>query len=222
QAARNGWFVVLDRTNGKALVSNPYVKLNWAKGVDKRGQPIPDPAKEPTVSGSMTISSATNWMSPSYSLDTGLFYVNAVEGFAIYYKLDTDPKPSGYGGTASGLGTSERFLKAIDIKTGKVRWQHEYPSVSGAPGTVGPGLLSTAGNLVFTGDDQGNLIAYTADQGRILWHFRASAAQSNGPITYMQDDRQWMVLAAGDTLYAYTLAPAALSAAGATLTRSQP
>jgi acido-empty-quinoprotein group A len=222
QAARNGWFVVLDRTNGKALVSTPYVKLNWAKGVDKRGQPIPDPAKEPKVSGSMTITSATNWMSPSYSPDTGLFYVNAVEGFAIYYQLDTDPKPSGYGGTASGLGTSTRFLKAIDIKTGKVRWQHEYLNLNGAPPTVGPGLLSTAGNLVFTGDDQGNMIAYTADQGRILWHFRAGGAQSNGPITYMQDGRQWVVLAAGDTLYAYTLAPAALSAAGAGLTRSQP
>jgi len=148
--------------------------------------------------------------------------VNAVEGFAIYYQLDTDPKPSGYGGTASGLGTSTRFLKAIDIKTGKVRWQHEYLNLNGAPPTVGPGLLSTAGNLVFTGDDQGNMIAYTADQGRILWHFRAGGAQSNGPITYMQDGRQWVVLAAGDTLYAYTLAPAALSAAGATLTRSQP
>jgi acido-empty-quinoprotein group A len=211
QAARNGWFVVLDRTNGKVLVSNPYVKLNWAKGVDKRGQPIPDPAKSPTVSGSMTITSATNWMSPSYSPDTGLFYVNAVEGFAIYYLIDTHPKPSGYGGTASGLGTSARFLKAIDVKTGQIRWQHEYPSLNGAPPTVGPGLLATAGNLVFTGDDQGNLIAFSADRGNILWHFRAGAPQSNGPITYLQDGRQWVVLAAGDTLYAYTLAPAALS-----------
>jgi alcohol dehydrogenase (cytochrome c) len=163
----------------------------------------------------MTITSATNWMSPSYSPDTGLFYVNAVEGFAIYYLLDTDPKPSGYGGTASGLGTSARFLKALDVRTGKVRWQHEYPSLNGAPPTVGPGLLSTAGNLVFTGDDQGNLIAFSAAEGKILWHFRAGAAQSNGPITYMQDGRQWVVLAAGDTLYAYTLAPAALAGAGA-------
>ena len=213
QAARNGWFVVLDRTNGKALVSTPYVKLNWAKGVDKRGQPIPDPAKEPSVSGSMTITSATNWMSPSYSPATGLFYVNAAEGVAIYYLLDTDARPSGYGGTLSSLGTSTRFLKALDIRTGKARWQHEYPNLNGAPSTLGPGLLSTAGNLVFTGDDQGNLIAYSADQGKILWHFRASAAQSNGPITYMQDGRQWVVLAAGDTLYAYTLAPAALNRA---------
>jgi glucose dehydrogenase len=213
QAARNGWFVVLDRTNGKALVSTPYVKLNWAKGVDKRGQPIPDPAKEPSVSGSMTITSATNWMSPSYSPATGLFYVNAVQGTAIYYLLDTDARPSGYGGTLSSLGTSTRFLKAIDITNGKTRWQHEYPNLNGAPSTLGPGLLSTAGNLVFTGDDQGNLIAYSADQGKILWHFRASAAQSNGPITYMQDGRQWVVLAAGDTLYAYTLAPAALNRA---------
>ena len=72
---------------------------------------------------------------------------------------------------------------------------------------MGPGLLSTAGNLVFTGDDQGNMLAFSADQGRILWHFRASAAQSNGPISYIQDGRQWVVLAAGDTLYAYALPP---------------
>lgn len=217
QASRNGWFSVLDRATGKALVSTPYVKLNWAKGVDRHGQPIPDPAKEPKVAGSMTITSATNWMSPSYSPATGLFYVNAVEGYAIYYLLDTDPKPSGYGGTATGLGTSKRFLKAIDVTTGKVRWQHEYPSLRGAPPTVGPGLLTTAGNLVFTGDDQGNLIAFSADHGKILWHFRAPASESNGPITYMLDGRQWVVLAAGDTLYAYTLAPAALASATTTL-----
>jgi acido-empty-quinoprotein group A len=222
QAARNGWFSVLDRTNGKSLVSVPYVSLNWSKGIDAQGQPIPDPAKEPTVSGSMTITSATNWMSPSYSPATGLFYVNAVEGFAIYYLVDTDPKPSGYGGTASGLGTSTRVLKALDVKTGHVRWQHEYPNLNSAPPTVGPGLLSTAGNLLFTGDDQNNLIAFTADEGRILWHFRAGAAQSNGPITYLLDGRQWVVLAAGDTLYAYTLAPAALKDATVAQNRAAP
>jgi alcohol dehydrogenase (cytochrome c) len=170
----------------------------------------------------MSIISATNWMSPSYSPATGLFYVNAVEGFGIYYLLDTGPKPSGYGGTVNVLGTNTRFLKAIDVNTGKVRWQHEYPNLNGAPATLGPGLLSTAGNLVFTGDDQGNLIAFSADQGKILWHFRASAAQSNGPITYTLDGEQWVVLAAGDTLYAYTLAPAALPTAGIASNRETP
>ena len=111
------------------------------------------------------------------------------------------------------LGQLDANIVALDIKTGKARWEHEYPNLNGAPSTLGPGLLSTAGNLVFTGDDQGNLIAYSADQGKILWHFRAGAAQSNGPITYMQDGHQWVVLAAGDTLYAYTLAPAALNRA---------
>lgn len=210
QAARNGWFAVLDRTNGKALVSTAYVKLNWTRGVDRRGQPIPDPAKEPSVSGTMTIGNATNWMPPSYSPATGLFYVNAVEGFAIYYKLDTDPKPSGYGGTLTGLGTTRRVLKAIDVTTGRIRWEHTYPNLNGAPPTTGPGLLTSAGNLVFTGDDQGNQIAFAADSGRILWHTRAAAPQSNGPITYLLDGRQWLVMGAGDTLYAYTLAPAAL------------
>jgi alcohol dehydrogenase (cytochrome c) len=222
QAARNGWFAVLDRATGQALVSTPFVKLNWASGVDRRQQPIPDPAKAPSIAGTMTIGNATNWMSPSYSPDTGLFYVNAIEGFAIYYLLDTGPKPAGYGGTVTGVGTSTRTLKAIDVKTGQVRWEHPYPSLSGAPPTTGAGLLCTAGNLVVTGDDQGNFIAFSADQGKIRWHFRAPAPQSNGPITYLQDGRQWLVLAAGDTLYAYTLAPAALPTTSPSLQQVAP
>jgi alcohol dehydrogenase (cytochrome c) len=205
QAARNGWFVALDRGTGKAVVSKPYVDLNWARGVDRKGQPIPDPTKQPSVSGTVSIQSATNWMPPSYSPATGLFYVNALLGHGIYYLIDTDPKPSGYGGTASVLGNSVRVLKAIDVKTGAVRWAHEYPSVSSAPSTVGPGLLSTAGNLLVTGDDQNNLIVYSADAGKILWHTRVLAPQSNGPITYLQDGRQWIVVGAGDTLYAFSL-----------------
>jgi alcohol dehydrogenase (cytochrome c) len=205
QAARNGYFTVLDRANGKALVSTPYVPLDWSLGNDARGQPIPDPKKDPSVGGSINIDSATNWMPVTYSDNTGLFYVNSIEGRSIYYLTDNAPKPAGYGGTSSGIGTPRRVLKAIDVKTGKPRWTHEYPNANGAPTTVGPGLLSTAGDLLVTGDDQKNLIVYRATDGEILWHASVSANQSNGPETYRLDGHQWLVIGAGDTLHAYTL-----------------
>ena len=104
QAARNGIFTVLDRTNGKNLVTKGYVGVNWMKGVDAKGQPIPDPAKEPKVDGSLINTpggGATNWPPPSFSPDTGLFYVNAKQGYSVTYLTDTDPEPQGYGGEAA-------------------------------------------------------------------------------------------------------------------------
>jgi alcohol dehydrogenase (cytochrome c) len=205
QAARNGYFFLLDRVNGKNLLSKGYVGVNWSKGVDSKGQPIPDPAKEPKVDGSLINIAAgggTNWPPPSFSPDTGMFYVNAREGYSIAYLTDTDANPEGYGGMGGGL-FSEAVLKALDYKTGKVVWSHKYPS--GQFGNSGPGILTTAGKLLFTGDPSGNLIAYDSMTGRILWHFRTGAMVSNGPMTYQLDGKQYLVVGAGDTLFAFTL-----------------
>ena len=128
QAARNGYFFVLDRTNGKNLLSKPYVPLNWSKGVDAKGQPIPDERKEPTVDGSLISmygGGATNWMPPSFSPQTGLFYVNATRGFSVTYLTDTSDRPEGYGGSGRGLW-SQNVLEALDYKTGEVKWSHPY------------------------------------------------------------------------------------------------
>ncbi len=134
-----------------------------------------------------------------------MFYVNAVEGKAIYYLIDTSEHPSGYGGTGAGIGVSKHVLKAIDPLTGEPAWMHEYPNLNNAPGTVGSSLLTTAGNLLITGDDQKSVIIYSADKGTILWHHDLSANESDGPITYMLDGKQWILFAAGDSLYAYSL-----------------
>ncbi len=206
QAARNGYFFVLDRTNGASVVSKPFVPLNWAKGVDDKGQPIPDSAKEPKVEGallSMAAGGATNWMPPSYDPDTGLFYVNATRGYSLAYLTDTDAKPEGYGGSARPLW-SEHVLEALDYKTGAVAWSHAYAN-GGIFGLGGPGILTTAGGLLFSGDYMDNLIAYDPRDGRILWHFPMLAPLSNGPMTYELDGHQYLVAGAGDTLYAFTL-----------------
>jgi acido-empty-quinoprotein group A len=206
QAARNGFFVTLDRVTGKYLVVKPFVPLDYYSGLSPQGEPIPIPDKDPSIGGSINIVNATNWESPAYNPHTALFYVNSVEGKAIYYLTDDSAHPSGYGGTGAGIGLSRHVLKAIDPLTGSPVWTHVYPNLNNAPTTVGPSILTTAANLLITGDDQKNLIIYTADKGQILWHREVSANQSNGLITYMLDGKQWILAGAGDGLYAYSLA----------------
>ncbi|HEY1808166.1 MAG TPA: acido-empty-quinoprotein group A [Acidobacteriaceae bacterium] len=205
QAARNGFLVTLDRVTGKDLVVRPYVPLDYFSGFSRQGEPIPIPDKDPSVGGSINIVNATNWEAPAYNPKTGLFYVNSVEGKAIYYLTDDSAHPSGYGGTVSGIGQVERVLQAIDPLSGKAVWQHVYPNLNNAPTTVGPSILTTASGLVITGDDQGNLILYSADNGKILGHRQLGASESGGIITYMLDGRQFIVFGAGDSLYAWSL-----------------
>ncbi|HZQ55126.1 MAG TPA: acido-empty-quinoprotein group A [Bryobacteraceae bacterium] len=203
QAARNGYFFVLDRTNGKDLISVPYVGANWAKGVDAKGQPIPNVAKEPKTDGALLNINAgggTNWFPPSYDPDFGLFYVNAIDGYSLAYLTDTDAKPEGYGGSGRTLW-AHSVLEAIDYQTGQIRWCHDFP----ARGSARSGILSTAGRLLFSGDPSGNLIAWNPGSGDILWHFHLPAAVSNGPMTYELDGNQYLVVGAGDTLYAFQL-----------------
>jgi acido-empty-quinoprotein group A len=205
QAARNGFFVTLDRVTGKYLIVKPYVPLDYSKGLSRSGEPIPIPDKDPTVGGSINIVNATNWQAPAYNPHTGLVYVNAVEGKAIYYLTDDSAEPSGYGGTGVGIGHAPRVLHAINPLTGNDAWKHEYSNLDNPSTTVGPSILTTASNLLITGDDQRNVIVYSADNGQILWHRELSANESGGVISYMLDGKQFIVFGAGDCLYAWSL-----------------
>lgn len=203
QAARNGYFFVLDRRNGKNLISSPYTGSNWSKGTDPAGQPIPDITKEPQPDGALLNINAlggTNWFPPSFDPETGLFYVNATRGYSLAYLTDTEDKPEGYGGNGHSLW-AQAVLEAIDYHSGKIRWSHEFPG----KGLTGAGILTTAGKLLFTGDPSGNLIAWDPLTGRILWHFHLQSPVSNGPMSYVLGGRQYLVVGAGDTLYAFTL-----------------
>jgi alcohol dehydrogenase (cytochrome c) len=200
QAARNGHFFVLDRTNGKALVSSDYAGTNWSKGYNEKGQPIPDPAKMPQVDGALVNPNqggATNWYPPSFSPQTGLFYVSAGRTWSVYYIYDPGDNPQGWGGTDRG-GYSEALLQAIDYKTGKVRWSHKWE----ASGTRS-GLLTTAGNLLFCGGSSNDLVALNATTGEALWQARLNAGVTNGPITYELDGSQYVIVAAGDMIWAF-------------------
>lgn len=204
QADRNGYFFLLDRATGKNIISQPYLEtMNWSKGVDKNGSPIYDPEKEPSVAGTLVsppAGGATNWFAPSFSPQTGLFYVNTFNSYSMFYLTDTDPQPEGYAAIQKKLGGAESSLRALDYKTGKTIWRHDY---SGGGGVAG--VLSTAGGLVFSGDGSRHLIAFDAQNGKILWHADLAESMTNGPETYMLDGKQYLIAGARDTLYAYTL-----------------
>jgi alcohol dehydrogenase (cytochrome c) len=202
-ASRNGYFFVLDRVTGKNIVTNTFSKANWASGLDAKGQPIPNPAKMPQLDGALVSpnqAGAANWPPPSFSPATGLFYVNATDAYSVYYIYDDDDKPEGWAGNDRG-GWSQSALRAIDYKTGKVKWNHTWE------GTGGPrsGVLSTAGNLVFAGDPSNNLVAVNAATGRLLWHANLGTGMSNAPMTYDLDGTQYLIVGAGDTLFGFAM-----------------
>jgi alcohol dehydrogenase (cytochrome c) len=206
QANRNGYFFLLDRTNGEHLLTSKAIEsMNWSSGLNKKGQPIPNPAKESTVDGvlvSPNSTGATNWPAPSFDPETGLFYVGTNETFSVFYLTDTDPQPEGYAAAERNAGSYGSTLRAIDYKTGKTVWKHTYPGGGGSAG-----MLTTAGKLLFTGDGSQNLIAFDPATGKILWHAGLAANVSNGPETYMLDGQQYLVVGAGDSLYAFTVQP---------------
>jgi alcohol dehydrogenase (cytochrome c) len=204
-ASRNGWFSVIDRVTGEPVTSTQFgTTMNWVKSVRKSGQPEPDPGKEATVPGSLVSpvdGGVTNWPPAAYSPDTGLFYVHENNGFNLLYLTETDPRGSmGLAGkTVAGVGAFPSALRAIDYKTGKMSWRHEFPQGSGSGG-----ILATAGRVLFTGDGGGNFVAFDATSGAPLWHSRIGSP-SNGAETYLLDGQQFVLVAVGDTLYAFTL-----------------
>jgi len=200
QASRNGYFFVLDRTSGKNLLTTPFAAVNWAKEIDKDGRPIPDPAKEPSRDGVLVApneSGGTNYRSPSFDPQTGLFLVSAHDGYGIYF---FKPEHGTYGWAGADYGVAGRgFLRAIDYKTGKIAWNHAIGDGSGSAG-----VLTTTTGLTFTGDIPGNAMALRTSDGTTLWH-AATGRMGNAPITYQLDGRQFIVFGGGGTLYAFAL-----------------
>jgi len=205
-ANRNGFFYVLDRTNGQFLFARPYATQTWAKSIGSAGKPVVLPASAPSEEGVRTCpgaAGATNWMSPSYSPQTSLFYVSVREQCDVFY-THMQPFVAGrpYIGSVYMPAAKEKdwgAVRAIDPKTGEIRW--EYQEFSAPWG----GNLSTAGHLVFTGDLEGNLIALDADTGKHLWHFQTGAAIYAAPITYELGGRQYVAIPSGTTLLTFAL-----------------
>jgi alcohol dehydrogenase (cytochrome c) len=201
QTSRNGYFFVLDRTTGKNLLSVPYGPVNWAKGLDAKGQPIPNPDKEPAPDGRLIApdeGGLTNYRSPSFDPQTGLFIVNAHPSYGIYFAKPADGT-FGWAGADYGVW-SKGVLDAIDYQTRKIRWTHEL-----GPGGSGAGVLTTDSGLTFSGDAFGNLLALRTSDGKTLWHAGQGGHMESSPITYELDGRQYVLTSSGGVLFAWAL-----------------
>jgi len=202
-ANRNGFFYVLDRTNGKLLTANPYVKVNWATGIDlKTGKPIEtDVTKDAREGKKVTvfpsILGGKNWEPMSFNPQTGIAYANTL-AFGGHYK--TEPVTYKAGEWYLGMDLTDLWewgdgprghLKAIDPLTGKTKWEapSDIPRFSG--------VLSTAGGVVFSGQLTGEFEAFDADSGKKLWQFQTGSGIEGQPVTWQQDGVQYVAVASG-------------------------
>ncbi|MBI3678830.1 MAG: PQQ-dependent dehydrogenase, methanol/ethanol family [Acidobacteria bacterium] len=209
--SRNGFHYVLDRQTGEFLLARTFVKQTWAKEIDSKGRPVLNPGQEPTLEGNDQIwpgvDGANNWMSPSYNPGARLLYFNAREERRRYFKTDApefQPFESFFGG---GGGGGVRFrpeeswgkLIAMTPETGEIQWEHRILTPPWA------GVLSTAGNLVFSATPSGNFYALDARTGKELWHFNGGDRVYASPITFLSRGRQLITIPIGDVLIAFGL-----------------
>jgi alcohol dehydrogenase (cytochrome c) len=225
-ANRNGFFYVLDRSNGKFLLGKNFVKQNWNLGFDEAGRPIKDPARWPKPMGGIHIEpgnqGGTNWYPPSYSLQTGLLYIPTWENSGgLSPKGDpgewkegqrytgTGPRPGGRG--AAGRGPARALpnykteeegygaIRAIDPRTGEKKWDFKMVAYTES------GVLSTGGDLVFGGGMEGNFVALDARTGELLWHANLGGPNASGPISYAVNGKQYIIGTGEGTMYAFAL-----------------
>ncbi|WP_257170671.1 methanol/ethanol family PQQ-dependent dehydrogenase [Bradyrhizobium sp. SRS-191] len=202
-ANRNGFFYVLDRTNGKLLAANPYVKVNWASSIDmKTGKPVEtdvtrDAREGKKVTVYPSILGGKNWQPMSFNPQTGLAYANTLV-FGGHYK--TEPATFKAGEWYLGMDLTDLWdwpegprgqLKAIDPMTGKTKWEQpsDIPRFSG--------VLSTAGGVVFSGKLTGEFEAFDADSGKKLWQFQTGSGIEGQPVTWQQDGVQYVAVTSG-------------------------
>ena len=209
QANRNGFLYVLDRTTGEFLSGAGFIKnITWASGLDPRGRPVRVPGMEPSPDGKRvcpSLDGATNWYSSSFNPLTNLYYVQTNDKCGIFTRTDQEwAAGRGFMGGSFRQAPNEpaqRLLRAIDIRTRKVAW--EVPQ-TGNVNSWG-GVLSTAGRVVFFGDDSGAFAAVDAENGRRLWSFQTSQLWKASPMTYVFDNQQYVAVAAGSTIIAFGL-----------------
>ena len=216
-ANRNGFYYTLDRTTGKVIVAKPFVQTTWAKEVDAQGRPMLIPGHTPDEKGETTcpdITGGTNFWPPSFDPRSRLFFVNAREVCATFYAYKPEYVPgqrfTGGGQQIASSRDNKPFgaIRAIDPATGERKWEFLMPTPSRA------GILTTASNVLFTGDNEGNLIALDSRNGKLLWQYQmGSTLHGTSPITYMLDGSQHILVPAGTTLTAWALPDVARSTA---------
>ncbi len=217
---RNGFFYVLDRTNGRFINGQEYIDINWAEGLTDTGRPIMTP-QPPGVTTFPGVQGGTNWYSPSYSPSTRLFYLSAWEGYGSVFEaqeaeyqegrlfLGGRPAPPDPSSVIPGLargpintwteanGTGS--VIAIDPTTGEEQWKFDMTDVTSS------GILTTATDLLFTGGREGYFHALDAREGELLWKTTLGGMIANGPISYAVDGTQYVAVASGNGMFVFAL-----------------
>ena len=222
-ANRNGFFYVLNRATGKFVLGRPFVKVNWASGLDANGRPIqtPQPFGQPTYPGNQ---GGTNWYPPSYSPRTGLMYISAWEDYATIFGSVAAKYQEGRnfgGGNNRSFGpvpgatpvpvlrrgpinnwteaVAKGAVLAIDPRTGETKWKFDMTDVSDS------GILTTASDVLFTGGREGYFQALDARSGALLWKANLGGQIVTGPMTYMAGGKQYVATISGMALAAFAL-----------------
>ena len=206
-ANRNAFFYTIDRETGEFLEGEAYATQTWAQGLDPNGRPIPTPGMAPTYEGilvSPPIVGATNWYSPAYSQQTGLFYVTSFDGEQEFFKRDEDYEEgerfTGGGGRYNQpMDAFHSSIRAINPATAEIEWEFPIMPRSSA------GITTTAGGIVFTGSADGYFFALDAASGEELWHISLGARVHAAPMTYAIDGQQFVTIASGNVVYTFGL-----------------
>lgn len=211
QANRNGFFYVLDRTDGKLLLARPFIKdMNWANEIGADGKPVLlPPTPGPTPNSTKVCPSqdgATNWFSSSFDPQSGYYLVQTFEKCSIYSTRKTEQWEAGrgYAGGSQRRVPGEiprEILRAIDIRTGKIVW--ELPETG--PADSWGGTLGFATGITFLCGDGGMFTAVDTRTGKVLWQFQTNTMFKASPMTYVFDGKQYVAIAAGQNVFAFGL-----------------
>jgi PQQ-dependent dehydrogenase (methanol/ethanol family) len=193
-ADRNGFFYVFDRTDGKLLLGEKFVRrLTWASGIGADGRPVRIPERDVNCPGH-----ATNWHGTAFSPATRLYYVQATEQCIVR------PSPGSWKTERPRVEPTTRYLRALDIETGKIVW--EIPQTGVAEGTKrDAGVLATAAGIVFYGDASGYFVAVDERDGKTLWRVPLNATIKTSPMTFAVGGQQFIALAVGSTIVCFGL-----------------
>ena len=206
QANRNGHYYALDRGTGKLLLVKPYTQVSWTKEFTPEGRPIVLPGQEPSEEGTKScpgLGGGHNWNATTYSPRTGLHYFTSTDGCHMFYRTEQQYVEGQWyqlSTVDSVKGEDDKkSIVAVESATGTVKWRRE---LHGNP--LG-GMLSTASDLVFYGDNSGNLVALDAHTGEPVWHFQTGSQITAPPISFEFEGKQYVVVAAGNVVLAFTL-----------------
>jgi alcohol dehydrogenase (cytochrome c) len=210
-ANRNGFYYVLDRTNGQFLRGVPFVDVSWASGLDGKGRPILTEAAKLTTTGTLTkphVGGGTNWHPPSFDPATRSFLVHATEGASIYTNSAPDKLRRGekrfYLGSGGSTEPVVNMVKALDAGTGALKWAQTSQRPPGEADQSYSGVITTDGGVAFSAY-AGSVFALETVTGKELWRVGLSTQTKATPITFMLNGKQVVAVTGGKTLFLFGL-----------------